>query len=516
MISETQAAETVAALKSIRPDGRLGRPDLPYAEALRCPAEYLGPFESLPGNLQAYLVRLYGEDEEVRTLARGPLSQSLACSGALLSRALYGAERIAARVESRVPRPWSAGAARLRTLLRRTARQSAQLPFLLRCWLHHVGGRLRWWFGSCDLATLLRASGFDLRLLGFEYIEGLRQIRGCESVAKRAHTQVTYSLLLGLDFVKSGGVYWFLEANWNPSLMDERLSLYEPGQDPWVNNLLSCAVRRGFQRVVVYGYRPFSPRHAAALTIAGDRLGVQVEIVDDLFSSPHAHHQRALLMENGTVHGAFIVRAKGFDVLFDRAILSKQQTRRVVEQSHIDWAGVGVALPGLIAAGAAAPNYEPASRYPNIVAKVDGLDRGAGVSFYKLPQIPAALSREADYFEEYRVPDACPFKLVRGQRVPLTDGTERAWKVRSFALLAPEGVEYLSTIKVISGLPVTEQLPDGKVARKNIYLVTVNEGGFYSAVTADEDAEYRRVVNAVGGALLAWFKRKYSGNETVH
>lgn len=516
MTSDNQAADAVAELKALGPDGRLARSDLPYAEVLRRATDYLGPFESLPRNLQLHLIRLYREDEELRTLARGAVSYGLAYSGALLSRALYGAERLAARVESRTAAPWNGTAARARTLLRRTARQSARVPFLLRRWVRHFGALLRLRFGRCDLLTLLQADGFDPRPLGFEYLQGLQQIRGCESVLKRAHSQVTHSLLVGLDFVKSGGTYWFLEANWNPSLMDERLALYEPDRDPWVNNVLAAATARGFRRVVVYGYRPFSPGHAAALVAAGTRLGVRVEIVDDLFSRPHAAHARALWMENGAAHDAFVVRAKGYDVLFDRAILSKRQTRRIVETAGIDWPAAGAALPRLIPPGAEAANYRPDSRYPNIVAKRDGLDRGAGVSFYKLPQVPEALRREADYFEEYQVPDPCPCKIVRGEPVPLTDGTERAWKIRSFALLTPEGVDYLSSIKVISGLQVPPQLPDGKVARKNIYLVTVNEGGFYSAVSETEDAEFRRVSNALGGALLQWLQRKYSADDAVH
>jgi hypothetical protein len=120
-----------------------------------------------------------------------------------------------------------------------------------------------------------------------------------------------------------------------------------------------------------------------------------------------------------------------------------------------------------------------------------------------------------DYFEEYRVPDPCPYRIVRGQRLPLPS-TAGAWKIRSYALLTPEGVEYLSSIKVISGLPIPERLPDGKVARKSIYLATINEGGVYSAVTADEDEVYGRVVGAIGDVLLDWLRWKHAADFERH
>jgi hypothetical protein len=510
--ADERAAEAVAILKSLGADGRIARPELPYDEILRRPEQYLGPFASLPATLRASLLRLYREEEEVRTLARGPLSQSLAYAGAFLSRTLYQAERLMARAETMGGR-LGAGAGALRKRLRRTARRSARVPFRVRGWLHHMNSRLQWHLGRRDLATVLCANQFDMRPLGYAYLEGLQQVPGCEAVSKPAHAPLTYSLLVGFDFVKSGGTYWFLEANWNPSLMDERLALYEADQDPWVNNLLGCATARGYRRVVVYGYRPFSPGHAATLVAAGARRGIDVEIIDDLFSSRHAAHQRALLMHNGASLPAFVVRAKGYDVLFDRAILSKRQTRQIVEHAAIDWASAGAALPGLIGRGAATPNYESGSRYPNIVAKRDGVDRGAGVWFYKLPRTPEMPAQAVDYFEEYRVPDPCAAKLIRGVETPLAAGDARAWKIRSFALLTPEGVEYLSSIKVISGLSIPPRLPDGEVACKNIYLVTVNEGGFYSAVTAAEDAECRRAVIALGDALLGWMRLKYAADD---
>ncbi|MBI3785719.1 MAG: hypothetical protein HY270_20190 [Deltaproteobacteria bacterium] len=440
----------------------------------------------------------------MRTLADGGLSQALILLGLGISRPLYACERAAARLS--LP-------ARLRSRLRRSARQSARLPYVVRHSLHRIGAQVRRRLGSRNLNTLLRAEGFDSHTIAFDYLEGLSQQRGCETAIRRQRQ--TYSLLIGVDFVRSEGNLWFLEANYNPSLVDERLALYEEGNDPWVNRILDCAERRGHRRVVAYGYRPFSPGHATALIDGGRKRGVQVDVIDDLFSRPNAGHPRALLMANGADQEGFVLRAKGYDVLFDDAILSKQLTRRIVEQAPIDWPNVNIRLPRLLPAGQPVPNYVPSSRYPNIVAKIDELDRGAGVSFYKGPIAPPVRDTGADYCEEYRIPDPCCFKLVRGVREEIADESLRAWKIRSFALLTPEGVEYLASIKVISGLTVPEQLPDGPVVRKNIYLVTVNEGGFYSAVTPEEDAEYERGVQVIGNALLAWLRRKYSGDETV-
>jgi hypothetical protein len=217
-------------------------------------------------------------------------------------------------------------------------------------------------------------------------------------------------------------------------------------------------------------------------------------------------------MENGTVDGALVVRAKGFGVLFDRALLSKRQTRRIVEGSEIDWRNAGVALPRLCPPGAEAPNYRPDSRYPNIVAKLDGLDRGAGVTFYKVPRVPQVLDGEVDYFEEYRIPDPCSFRVAEGRSLPLSDESGRAWKIRSYALLAPDNVEYLSSIKVISGRVAPAELADGKVDERNIYLATINEGGVYSACTADEEAACARAAQAIGQALLTWLKQKYAAD----
>ncbi|MFQ5664913.1 MAG: hypothetical protein ACE5I7_00625 [Candidatus Binatia bacterium] len=508
-------AEAVAVLKALSSDGTVPRSDLPYDEVLAAPQRYLGPFSALPASLQLYLIRFYRTEEEVRTLASGPLSHSLICGGAVLSRILYRSEHLAARVQARTREPWKGRAGRVRRWLRRTARQSTHLPFILRRWLHRAGAWLRLHTGRPQLATVLRASGFDDRPLGAGYLDGLRQLPGCISVLKRPQAAVTYAQLVGLDFVRSGGIHWFLEANCNPVLMDARLALHTPGGDPWVNNMLRCVLTRGYRRLITYGYRPFPHGHGVALIEAGRRLGVDVKLIDDFFFRRHPGHERAWLMHNGA-SDAFVVRAKTFDVLFDRAVLSKQQTRQIIDQAPVDWAAAGVALPPLVCPGQQAPHYQPDSRFPNIVAKRDDLDRGAGVSFYKLPRVPAKADCDADYFEEYRVPDPCPFQIVRGQQRALPGGAQNAWKIRSYALLTPEGAEYLSSIKVISGVRVPDHLPDGRVARKNIYLATINEGGVYSAVTSDEEEVYRRIVTVVGGALLHWLRLKHGPDFNDH
>jgi hypothetical protein len=513
MNANDRLASAAAALRALDGRRRVPAPDLPYAEVLNNARHYLGPFESLPVNLRADLIELCQGEEAVRTLSQGVLSRGLVYSGALLSRFLYGAERLAGRLRVRASPAWKTSIEMTRKFLRRTARQSTHMPAVTRRWLHRLSATVQLWMGRRELATILRSTGFDTRTLEYEYLEGLQQIRGCESVIKRRG--VTFTQLIGIDFIQSDGRFWFLEANYNPALMDARLALYEPDQDPWVKALINCARARGLQRIVVYGYRPFSPGHAEALIAGGRKAGVEVTVVDDLFSSRYSVHQRAWLMENGAVGEALVVRAKGFGVLFDRALLSKQQTRRIVEQSPIDWRTAGVALPRLLAPGGEAPNYRPDSRYPNIVAKVDGLDRGAGVTFYKLPRVPQAAHGEADYFEEYHHSDPCLVRLARGKSMLVPDAAGRPWKIRSYALLTPENVEYLSSIKVISGRAVPAQLPEGIVAERNIYLATINEGGGYSACTADEEDACKRAAQAIGEALLEWLRRKYAADFAV-
>jgi hypothetical protein len=508
MSGDTKTAAAVAALKDLR-DGRQELPpDLPYAEVLERPRDHLGPFATLPGALRAALLGVYVADEENRTLARGFLSRALVQGGAVIGRALYAAERWAGRVQAAGSPRVQRQVAGLRRSLRLSARGSAHAPFMLRRWCRRQGARWQLRTGRRDLQTILQAGGFDTRPLGYEYLEGLRQVRGCEAVLRQGAG--AFSQLIGIDFVQSGGRYWFLEANYNPALMDARLALYEPGTDPWVAALVAYALRCGLQRMLVYGYRPLSRSHAQALVTGGQRAGVEVTIIDDLFAARQPGHRRAWLMENGSSADALVVRIKGFDVLFDRAMLSKRQTRQILEGSRETLEAAGVALPRLIQPGCNAPGYARDSRYPSIVAKIDGLDRGAGVDFHKLPRLSTEVAACVDYCEEYCVPDPCQERIARGQRVLLPDQSPRAWKIRSYALLTPDGAQYLSSIKVISGRPVPATLPDGKVAEKNIYLATVNEGGVYSAVNEVEDQTYRRAVAAVGGVLLDWFWRKYA------
>ena len=512
---DPHAAETAAALKSLAADGSVARPDLPYHDVLLRPAAELGPFDSLSASAQAYLRRFCREEDAVRALADGRLSAALVQCGASVSRVLYAAERAAARLGARAPRPWQPPAERVRQALRRTARKSTHLPFVLRRWAHREVARLRLRAGRRDLATILRARGFDHRQLAFEYLAGLEQLPGCISVLHRPQARVTYAVLMGLDFVRSGDRLWFLEANCNPVLMDARLALHAEADDPWVNNLLGCVRRRGYRRLVVYGYRPFRHGHTLALQAAAQRAGIQVDVFDDIFFRRHPGHARAWLMQNG-VADAFVLRAKTFDVLFDRAILSKRQTRDIVTRAGVDWSAAGLAMPPVLTSGAPAPNYDPAGRFPNIVGKREDLDRGAGVSFYKLPRVPDLAAEGVDYFEEYRVPDPCRQRVVRGEQIALPPAAQGAWKIRSYAVLTPDGIEYLSSIKVISGLPIPERLPDGKVTRKSIFLATINEGGVYSAVTAAEDEEYQRAVAAVGDALLGWVKFKFEPDFNRH
>jgi len=508
--SDPKWTAAVAALRSLTADGPLPQAGLPYSEVLQQARRHLGPFASLPDGLRRQLVHSYQDDEALRTLTDGWWSRRLIDCGGVVGRLFYGTERSIAKLMAPAPRTWHARIEALRRRLRRRARQSTHLPFRARRGLARVAARMRTRLGRPRLGTMLRAADFDLRRLGFDYLEELRQVPGCASVLRQSRTTCTQ--LIGLDFIASGGVLWFLEGNGNPALMDARLALYPEGQDPWVAGIIDAATRRGFRRVLVYGYRPFSPGHAAALEAGGRAGGVDVSIVDDIFSVQHDAHPRAWLIDSRHAGGAFVVRAKTFDVLFDRALLSKRQTRSIVASRADVLQAAGVGLAHWLAPGEEVPQYQPASPYPTLVAKIDGLDRGAGVSFYKLRRFSDELAAHADYCEMYHVPDPCRFRVVRGRREELPDIGARAWKIRSYALLTPEGVEYLSSIKVISGRPVPDTLAEGPVAEKNIYLATINEGGVYSAVTDEEDRTYQRASEAVGSVLLEWLSRKYGAD----
>ncbi len=488
-------------------------PQLPFDTVLREPTRYLGPFDKLPAELRDSLRKLHRADEEVRTLAAGTTSAALAGVAAVLSRPVFRVNQWVGTLAVSLGPTGEARLAPVRRTLRTIGRQPIKWTYNGRRALHRMACRLRHALGANDLGTILETRRFDVGELGHDYLCGLDYVRGCEAVFQDAVRNTLYTLLLGVDFIQSDGQYWFLEINWNPTLVDERMDLYE-GEDPFMEGVLSFVQASGYRRMMVYGHRPFPVIHGRVLQAEGRRRGIAVEVVDDYFSARSDGHRRSLLMEPARLADTFVLRARGFDSVSDRAILSKQRSLEVMRQ-HNATTGVKdtVLLPKRVPFGAAASSYQADSRWPNIVGKIDMWDRGVGVFFYKTPSVPLDLKTKLDYVEEYKVPDPVAYRLCRGKREPIQGG-HRASKLRCFVLISPFATTYLSSIRVVSGLEVPPTLSDGLVQRKQIYLATVNEGGFYSAVDGQDDVLCRTMASRVGEVVRHWLVDKYVSSDT--
>jgi hypothetical protein len=506
---ESPLARAAAALRRVASARDPVAPELPYAELLRDPGRWLGPFDALPVGLQDALRALHREDEAQRTLAAGALSTLLAGAGAAGSRPLLTLSRWLARASAPLGPRWRRRVQPVRRTLRTLARQPIQWAYRERRALHQRACRVRGALGAADLRTVLGAQGVDFDRLAHGYLHGLAPLPECRAIGSDRPRHTLYTLLLGVDFVKSGGEYWFLEANVNPTLSDARFALYDDG-DPFVDGIFAFTDAHGYRRLAIYGFRPFPLAHARAFEAAGRRRGIAVEVVDDLFSARFDRHRRARVMEPARLADTLVIRARHFDTTSDRMIFLKQRTLEIVERAGANGAApVPIPVPRRFAFGAEAPAYDAASPWPNLVGKIETLDRGVGVFFYKLPRIAAELAQTVDFIEEYKVPDPVEYRLCRGKRERLQLG-RRASKFRSFLLLWPGGVEYLSSIHVVSGLDAPTELPPGPVRDNQIYLATITQGGFYSAVDEHEDAQCRRMASAVGEIVRQWLLKKYA------
>lgn len=498
----------VQALRSVQSLADCCDPRLPYARVLEDAAAYLGPFETLPAGLQDTLRELHRHDEELRTLATGATSAVLVAAGAVLSRSIFQVNQWLGRLAG-IPGergvPWLAP---VRRNLRTAGRQPSNWAHVGRRALHDLHHRLRLTIGANDMRTLIGASGVDVREIGYRYPQRLDYVPGCEAAYNDAARNTLYTLLLGLDFIESDKKLWFLEMNLNPALADKRLDLYA-GEDPLICGLLAFAQESGYRRVVAYGHRPFSVAHGRKLQHEGARRGMAVEIVDDYFWPSSDGHRRALVMEPDRLRDSMVIRVRYLDTVSDLAILSKQRTLELVGRHNaVADAAHRIPVPPGVAFGADAPHYRSDSRWPNVVGKVDELDRGMGVFFYKTPNVPLELRAKLDYVETYKIPDPLEYRIYRGQRESLAGG-QRASKLRCYVLVTPFGTRYLSSIRVMSPMEVPSTLPDGLVERKQIYLATVQEGAFYGAVDGPDDTACCEMATRVGEVLRRWLNEKY-------
>jgi len=324
----------------------------------------------------------------------------------------------------------------------------------------------------------------------------------------RASNRMVVSLL-GFDFLRSADRMVFLEANLNPSLRQARAELYR-GDDPMWSSLLGFCREHGLTRVVVYGYRPFSPSHRVSLQRQAEDSGVQVRFVDDVFAcGPHVR-ERGYFMDDRHAN-TLIVRAKCYRTLWDAVITNKRLTHDAMTWYNADAALADrVPIPRVLDARSAGGSYDPGSIFPNLVLKEANADRGHGIHFFKGPRLPQLESDDV-LVQEFVPPETADARIVRDEEELITvRGAAHVRIFRTHALLTPLGPVHLSghSVTSVDTLPTTP-LPDGFVDAPARFMANFSAGARYGQLRPHEEAWCRDASLRAAQAFQRWVGVKY-------
>jgi hypothetical protein len=338
----------------------------------------------------------------------------------------------------------------------------------------------------------------------------IRFVPGTEAFAHDAARNRWVVTLAGCDFLRSGSDMVFLEVNLDPALRPARAAIYE-GDDPMWVRLVDFCRAHGLRRIVVYGYRPFSPTHRETLARQAAPAGIQVRVIDDLLAAgPHAR-ERAYFMDDAGAD-SLIVRAKYFRTHFDAAVKDKRLSQQVVEWYNARVAPAArVRIPRLLSAAEVAARYDAQSRFPTVAVKEAFADRGHGIHFFKGPSVPPLGVPRDLLVQEFVEPDTADRRVVRGrEEIVSVPGARHVRIFRMHGLLTHAGPVYLSGHTVTSFEPLPDApLADGFVRDASRFMANFSAGAGYGQLGATEDAWCRAACEGALAAFQAWVQVKY-------
>jgi hypothetical protein len=457
------------------------------------PEQHLGPFDMLPQATQRAIVRAI-EANDCREMAGHELGDWHIAITQLLHRLWHNLPR-----GMRLARRLATVAA---TVLQNGP---ARGGYKLYRWQLGLRGK---YAARPTLAALLEAAGINLKQLAVCYARGISQPEIYRGLWHDPVQHNTVGVVLGIDLLPSADGYWFIESNLDCALRLERTALYD--QDPFISRLLDFASTQGYRHLVILAGN--SSRIDALMTkqyedgAAARKL--KLTLIEDAFL-PYSDQARSFSIPAFQHDKTLVVRIKYYHTSLDYVLQHKWASNYALKKYKAFSAEPLLLLPPV--------GHEPLlgtcsldEPFPNLVYKFPERDSGAGVLFFKAtsPAHAQSLLTEArllfrpkdlggrlfalqeDHHGLYQ-PYICPRLLDR----------RRLYIVRSHILITPNGMQFLSAHRVVSGSTIPEHLPIGVVQDPRPYLVNYSLGAKYERVPSAEEEEVKAATFAAAKGL---------------
>lgn len=143
------------------------------------------------------------------------------------------------------------------------------------------------------------------------------------------------------------------------------------------------------------------------------------------------------------------------------------------------------------------------SNTPNFLLKPKNGLAGKGIEMYKQPNKISKenyvrqeyiKSKQQDYLLEYNGKELVKFEL----------GSNRLYDIRSIIYISEDGdIIFSGAYKRVSGYPLPNKLPDGKLSEKNtkIFLCNTSQHAYRSFMEIEEEMEYEEISLKIGKVL---------------
>jgi len=343
----------------------------------------------------------------------------------------------------------------------------------------------------------------DIPRLTYDYIEKTPMDTATGAVWRKPEEVAESVMLLGFDFISSGGRLYFIEANFNAGFGRERLAIYGNGQDPVGKTLIAYASAQGIANIRIYGHNEssyYNPETELTWRNIAKNENIKLEVIDDIFSGSLCSRKKKLVPE---------LSERTLNVLV-RTPLNAALIKLIAEKGNLEdffkteelWPHEDcVSMPSIFNGGTIA-NGSNDPRFPKIIIKQKTKDDAEGIVLLNSFEAPDEFKRDDYIISQFLAPD-----LIRID----TDGkiSEFVYKIRSIIIMTVNGPVYLGSYILRSATPVPDCLPEGVVEDISPFIANYSYGGFYQDVTKKEDQACRDASLAVGNGIDQFIKRKY-------
>lgn len=322
--------------------------------------------------------------------------------------------------------------------------------------------------------------------------------------------------IVGLDLIPTDDGCHVIECNLEAAQRPDRVALYD--RDPLVENLVAHAARSGCRRLMVLDNRSGGtlPATARGYRERAAEAGLEVILVDRAYL-PESPNLRSYPIPRDLPPETLVVRFKAYPVATDYLLADKFGCHRALKLYQQATGDRSFLLPE---AGTepVVGDRDLDRPFPNVVAKQSDLDRGMGVRFAKArsPEHAREIFRRAGpaggkspLRERLKDRLRSPRHMYQAYVPPPLLEDRRTYAVRSHVLVSPGEVVFLSAHRVISGLPVPEELPSGIVEDRYPFLASFPSGARYEKVPPEEGERVKAASVAVGRGLSWALQRSF-------